>query len=128
MKIINKEINEDKIFSGIDHLDMSLLNMDFFAIYRDYCTEIINETDNSQTLVAAWINLACSYRLEGFSEEAEEALKEAKKIAPENIDVIEEEARIRQLNLDPDLNVTLQPFSILSHVDDKRARSPKNLN
>ncbi|MDP3267929.1 MAG: tetratricopeptide repeat protein [Legionella sp.] len=128
MKIMNKEIYENKIFSGIDHLDVSLLNKDFFAIYRDYCTEIINETDNSQTLVAAWINLACSYRLEGLQQEAEEALKEAKKIAPENMDVVEEEARIQQLNRDPDLDVPLQPLPILSHVDDKRARSPKTLN
>lgn len=78
----------------INQIGMSLFKQDCFPEARKYFSSILNKTEDTQEIADAWLNIACTYRLENKWEQAEEALTQAKQHAPEDSSITEEEMRL----------------------------------
>ncbi|KTD30830.1 photosystem I assembly protein Ycf3 [Legionella moravica] len=78
----------------INQIGMSLFKQDCFPEARKYFSSILNKTEDTQEIADAWLNIACTYRLENKWEQAEEALIQAKQHAPEDSSITEEEMRL----------------------------------
>ncbi|PUT38567.1 tetratricopeptide repeat protein [Legionella taurinensis] len=83
----------------INQIGMSLFKQDCFPESRKYFSSILDKTDDKQEIADAWLNIACTYRLEKKWSDAEEALSQAKKFAPEDSSIAEEEMTLNQSKL-----------------------------
>ncbi|WP_131775403.1 tetratricopeptide repeat protein [Legionella impletisoli] len=74
----------------INQMGMSLFKEGFYSDARSYFTSILKKTDESQEVADAWLNIACTYRLEKCWDEAEKALTQASAYAPEDPAIADE--------------------------------------
>jgi tetratricopeptide (TPR) repeat protein len=86
-------------FTVINQIGMSLFKQDCFPEARKYFSSILEKTVDKQEIAVVWLNIACTYRLEKKWKKAEEALSQAKKSAPEDSSVTEEEVRLNESKL-----------------------------
>jgi len=78
----------------INQIGMSLFKQDCFLEARKYFSSILEKTEDNQEVADAWLNIACTYRLEKKWENAEKALSQAKKFAPKDSSIAEEEMEL----------------------------------
>jgi tetratricopeptide (TPR) repeat protein len=83
----------------INQIGMSLFKQNCFPEARKYFSSILEKTEDKQEIADAWLNIACTYRLEKKWEKAEEALSQAKKFAPEDSSITEEEMKLNESKL-----------------------------
>ena len=81
----------------INQIGMSLFKQNLFPDARKYFSDILGKTSDSQELADAWLNIACTHRLEKSWANAESALKEAKALAPEDPSIHDEEQTLFDL-------------------------------
>ncbi|MBI2786747.1 MAG: tetratricopeptide repeat protein, partial [Legionella longbeachae] len=126
--------NAQKIYLEAMHLDpehlivinqigMSLFKQDCFPEARKYFSSILEKTEDKQEIADAWLNIACTYRLEKKWEKAEEALRQAKKFAPEDFSITEEEMKVNESKLAALLISTSQTLFGCSNPDSQGAGS-----
>ena len=72
---------------------------DCFLEARQYFSSILEKTEDKQEIADAWLNIACTYRLEKEWKMAEEALNQAKKLALEDSSITEEEMKLNESKL-----------------------------
>jgi len=80
--------------SAINQIGMCWFKQNNFVEARKYFVEIFNKTDDQQEIADAWLNIACTYRLEKDWGNARNALDEARKLAPEDPCICEEEQKL----------------------------------
>jgi tetratricopeptide (TPR) repeat protein len=78
----------------INQVGMSLFKQNQFPEARKYFLDILNKTSDPQELADAWLNIACTHRMEKSWINAEDALKEARKFAPEDSSIFDEEQKL----------------------------------
>lgn len=83
----------------INQMGMSLVKQDCFPESRKYFSSILGKTEDNQEIADAWLNIACTYRLEKKWDNAEEALCQAKKFAPEDSSIADEEMKLNESKL-----------------------------
>ena len=59
----------------------------------------MEKTEDKQEIADAWLNIACTDRLEKEWKKAEEALNKAKKLTPEDSAITEEEMKLNEAKL-----------------------------
>lgn len=107
----------------INQIGMSLFKQDCFPEARKYFSSILEKTEDKQEIADAWLNIACTYRLEKKWEKAEEALSQAKKFAPEDASITEEEMQLNESKLAALLISTPQTLFGSSNPDSQGAGS-----
>ena len=107
----------------INQIGMSLFKQDCFPEARKYFSSILEKTEDKQEIADAWLNIACTYRLEKKWEKAEEALSQAKKFAPEDSSITEEEMKLNESKLAALLISTPQTLFGSSNPDSQGAGS-----
>ena len=78
----------------INQIGMSFFKQNFFPEARRYFSDILNKTSDHQELADAWLNIACTHRLEKSWTDAEVALNKAKEYAPEDPAIFDEEQQL----------------------------------
>jgi tetratricopeptide (TPR) repeat protein len=78
----------------LNQIGMSLVKQNKHLDARQYFLTILEKTEDKQEHADAWLNIACTYRLEKNWVEAEKALDKAKKLAPQDESIREEEATL----------------------------------
>lgn len=78
----------------INQIGLSFFKQNLFPEARKYFSDILGKTTDPQELADAWLNIACTYRLEKSWVNAENALNEAKKFAPEDPSIFDEEQKL----------------------------------
>lgn len=84
---------------AINQIGMSLFKQGCFSEARDYFSTIFDKTGDKQEIADAWLNIACTYREEKKWDEAEKALSQAKKFAPADPSIAEEEMKLNESKL-----------------------------
>lgn len=107
----------------ISQIGMSLVKQDCFPEAREYFSSILEKTEDKQEIADAWLNIACTYRLEKKWEKAEEALSQAKMFAPEDSYIKEEEMKLNESKLAALLISTPQALFGNSNPDSQGAGS-----
>lgn len=107
----------------INQIGMSLFKQDCFPEARKYFSSILEKTEDKQEIADAWLNIACTYRLEKKWVKAEEALSQAKKFAPEDASITEEEMKLNESKLAALLISTPQTLFGSSNPDSQSAES-----
>jgi tetratricopeptide (TPR) repeat protein len=92
----------------INQIGMCLFKQNRFAQARTYFLDLLTKTQDPQEQADAWLNTACTYRLEKAWENAQEALNKAKALAPEDPCIQEEEQKLRDLRSHASLIETSQ--------------------
>ncbi|MFC3909034.1 tetratricopeptide repeat protein [Legionella dresdenensis] len=82
---------------AINQIGMCFFKQNLFPEARKYFLDILGKTVDSQELADAWLNIACTYRLEKSWVNAENALNKAKKFAPEDSSIHDEEQKLMDL-------------------------------
>jgi tetratricopeptide (TPR) repeat protein len=82
---------------ALNQLGMCSLKKEMFAEARGYFAEIISRTHEKQEHADAWFNIAHTYYLQNNWRKAANALREAKKLAPNDAHILQEEQRLRDL-------------------------------
>ncbi|WED44273.1 tetratricopeptide repeat protein [Legionella cardiaca] len=101
----------------ISQMGMSLFKQECFQEARNYFSSILEKTQDSQEIADAWLNIACTYRLEKEWDKAEASLKQAKTLAPEDSSIADEELKLTDAKLSSLLISTPQTlFSNLNSV------------
>lgn len=80
----------------INQIGMSLVKQTCFRDARQYFASILEKTEDLQEIADAWLNIACTYRLEKKWQKAEEALGKAKQFAPEDSSIADEEMKLNE--------------------------------
>ncbi|WP_392537974.1 tetratricopeptide repeat protein [Legionella sp. 227] len=80
----------------INQIGMTLSKQENYLEARQYFSAILDKTEDKQEIADAWLNIACTYRLEKIWDKAEEALSYAKKFAPEDASIAEEEIKLNE--------------------------------
>lgn len=83
----------------INQIGMSFFKQDCFPEARQNFSSILEKTEDKQEIADAWLNIACTYRLEKEWTKAEEALNQAKRFAPEDSSIVEEEIKLNESKL-----------------------------
>lgn len=83
----------------INQIGMSFFKQDCFSEARKYYYSILGKTEDKQEIADAWLNIACTHRLEKEWNNAEEALNKAKQLAPEDSFIIDEEMKLNESKL-----------------------------
>lgn len=107
----------------INQIGMSLFKQDCFPEARKYFSSILEKTEDKQEIADAWLNIACTYRLEKKWAKAEEALSQAKKFAPGDSSITEEEIKLNESKLAALLISTPQTLFGSSNPDSQGAGS-----
>lgn len=87
------ELDPDHL-PAINQLGMSFFKQALFPEARNYFSAILSKTSEPQELADAWLNIACTHRSEKSWVNAENALGEAKKFAPEDPSIRDEEQKL----------------------------------
>ncbi|MFJ1270127.1 hypothetical protein ACD661_16335 [Legionella lytica] len=106
-----------------NQLGMSLFKQDCFPEARKYFSSILEKTEDKQEIADAWLNIACTYRLEKKWENAEVALSKAKQLAPEDSSITKEEMKLNESKLAALLVSTPHTLFGISNPDSKGAGS-----
>ncbi|MDR3503643.1 MAG: tetratricopeptide repeat protein [Legionella sp.] len=80
----------------INQIGMSLFKQDCFPEARKCFFSILEKTEDQQEIADAWLSIACTYRAEKNWDKAEESLSQAKKFAPEDSSITEEEKKLSE--------------------------------
>lgn len=80
----------------INQLGMALFKQACFSEARQYFSSILEKTQDQQDIADAWLNIACTYRLEKEWEQAKEALSQAKNFAPDDLAIAEEDVLLNE--------------------------------
>lgn len=107
----------------INQIGMSLFKQDCFPEARKYFSSILEKTEDNQEIADAWLNIACTYRLEKKWGNAEEALNQAQKFAPEDSSIAEEEIKLNESKSAALLISTPQTLFGSSNTDSQSAGS-----
>lgn len=107
----------------INQIGMSLFKQDCFLEARKYFSSILDKTEDKQEIADAWLNIACTYRSEKKWDKAEEALSQAKKFAPKDPSITEEEKKLNESKLAALLISTSQTLFGNSNPDSQVAGS-----
>ncbi|MDP3268274.1 MAG: tetratricopeptide repeat protein [Legionella sp.] len=83
----------------INQIGMSFFKQDCFFEARQYFYCILEKTEDKQEIADAWLNIACTHRLEKEWNKAGEALNKAKLLAPEDSFITEEEMKLNESKL-----------------------------
>ncbi|MCA0403566.1 MAG: tetratricopeptide repeat protein [Proteobacteria bacterium] len=83
----------------------------------------MEKTEDKQEIADAWLNIACTYRLEKKWENAEAALSKAKQFAPKDSSITEEEMKLNESKLSALLVSIPQTLFGSSNPDSQGARS-----
>lgn len=82
--------------SALNQMGMSFFKLGEFDKAREYFKQLLLIPDgSSQDFADAWLNIACSYRLEKNLGEAKRALDEALRLAPQDDAILEEHEKIK---------------------------------
>ncbi len=84
-------------FIVLNQLGMCFLKLQDYTQSRYYFDQILERTKNQQEQADAWLNKACTYRLQHNWQKSAQALREAKRLAPQDPDIIREEKNLRYL-------------------------------
>ncbi|CEK11529.1 photosystem I assembly protein Ycf3 [Legionella hackeliae] len=82
--------------SAINQLGMSLFKQNSFSEARAYFSSILQKTKKTQEIADAWLNIACTYRMEKAWSKAKEALDNAATFAPNDPDIVVEEMKLTE--------------------------------
>ncbi|MDI9819695.1 MULTISPECIES: lipopolysaccharide assembly protein LapB [unclassified Legionella] len=107
----------------INQLGMSLFKQDCFPEARKHFSSILKKTEDKQEIADAWLNIACTYRLEKKWDNAEEALSQARQFAPEDASIAEEGMKLTESKLAALLVSTPQILFGSSNPDSQGAGS-----
>lgn len=103
--------------AAISQMGMSFFKQECFQESRKYFSSILEKTEDKQELADACLNIACTYRLEKKWDKAQEALQQAKTLAPEDSSIADEEIKLTEAKLSSMLISTPQTlFSNLNTV------------
>ena len=78
----------------ISQIGMSHFKQNRFREARKHFSDILGKTLESQELADAWLNIACTHRMEKSWINAEDALFKAKQFAPEDASIVDEEQKL----------------------------------
>lgn len=78
----------------INQIGMALFKQNCFAESRKYFSSILEKTDEKKELADAWLNIACTFRLEKEWPRAEEALAQATGFNPDDTSIFDEEKKL----------------------------------
>ncbi len=104
-------------------MECLFFKQDCYPEARKYFSSILEKTEDKQEIADAWLNIACAYRLEKKWEKAEEALSQAKKFAPEDSSITEEQMKLNESKLAALLISTPQTLFGRSNPDSQGAGS-----
>lgn len=85
--------------AAINQMGMSLFHQQRFIEARTYFADLLEKTVVQQELADAWLNIACTHRLEKSWLEARSALEKAKELAPEDDCILAEEKQLAESQL-----------------------------
>ncbi|EHL32161.1 tetratricopeptide repeat protein [Legionella drancourtii] len=97
--VINRIHLDPEHLIVINQIGMSFFKQDCFPEARQNFSSILEKTEDKQEIADAWLNIACTYRLEKEWTKAEEALNQAKRFAPEDSSIVEEEIKLNESKL-----------------------------
>lgn len=80
--------------AAMNQIGMTLFKQNRFSEARKYFADILGKTDDPQELADAWLNIACTHRLEKSWANAENALNQAKTFAPDDPSISDEEKKL----------------------------------
>ncbi|CAM2922119.1 tetratricopeptide repeat protein [Legionella worsleiensis] len=80
----------------INQMGMCFYKQQRFSEAREYFSTILKKTADHQEIADAWLNIACTFRMERQWGEAENALHQARTHAPEDMAITEEEAKLKE--------------------------------
>ncbi|MCW8409642.1 tetratricopeptide repeat protein [Legionella sp. PATHC035] len=78
----------------MNQIGMALSKQEQYLEARHYFSSILLKTEDKQEIADAYLNIACTYRLEQEWDEAAKALSDAKKFAPEDASIADEEKKL----------------------------------
>lgn len=82
--------------SALNQMGMALFKLGEFDQARTYFKQLLLiPASSSQDVADAWLNIACTYRLEKNLDEAKKALDEALRLAPKDNAIIEEQEKFK---------------------------------
>lgn len=94
--------------AAINQMGMSLFHQQRFMEARTYFADLLDKTAVQQGQADAWLNIACTHRLEKAWVEAKSALAKAKELAPEDDFILAEEKQLAASQLAAQLISTPQ--------------------
>lgn len=97
----------------INQIGMSFFKQNLFPEARKYFSDILSKTSDPQELADAWLNIACTHRLEKSWANAENALHKAKEFAPEDTSIFDEEQKL--IDSKAQANLIAAPQTIFSN-------------
>lgn len=95
---------------ALNQLGMCYVKQGNFSHARTYFQAILSKTDDSQELADAWLNIACTYRLEKSFKKAEDALNQAKILSDDVPALSEEEKKLVEAKVLALLTTTSQTW------------------
>lgn len=102
----------------INQIGMCLFKQACYPEARKYFSSLLDKTKDNQEIADAWLNIACTYRLEKHWDSAEEALSQARKFAPEDLSIKEEEITLNETKLSS-IHVSAPQILFASSKDDE---------
>lgn len=97
-------------FIALNQLGLCYMKKELYKDARDSFRDIINRTRHTQTQADAWYHIAITYRLQNKLGQAANALQKAKKLAPTDNQILQEEQELRLLVSSSILNTSELPL------------------
>ena len=83
--------------SALNQMGMCLCKEGAYPQARDFFEEILGRTQDPKEQAHAWLNIACSFRLQNNWLKAAKTLREAQRLDPRDPDVMNEERQLKRL-------------------------------
>lgn len=106
---------DPKRLGAINQIGMSLFKLNRFPEARKYFLDSIALVSETQDLADAWLNIACTYRMERSWSDAAAALSTAKSFAPEDPAIADEEKKL--LEMKEQASLIVAPQIMFSHIN-----------
>lgn len=105
----------------INQIGMSLFNLACFPEARQYFSSIFKKTADHQEIADAWLNIASTHRLEGQWTKAHDALHKARKFAPQDKLIADEEIKLKE-----SIHISAPPPTYNAYIDAINAFNKNN--
>lgn len=80
--------------AAMNQIGMSYFKQNLFPEARKFFSNIFRMTKDRQKLADAWLNIACTFRLEKSWENAKQALLKAEELAPGDLSILDEKRQL----------------------------------
>ncbi|WP_454785857.1 tetratricopeptide repeat protein [Legionella sp. WA2024007413] len=95
---------------ALNQMGMCLFKQGNYAEARAPFAKLIDLSEDKQDKADAWLNIACCYRLEKNWEKAKASLNVAKRLAPQDPEIVKEMENLKQSKSQSVLSLTDQAF------------------